>query len=424
VIASTDFHHEHAEQVRITEIIPGAASTIIKFSPDQALEFYHHSGDENVKDYQGTNTVFSMRAEVGLLTRSVRIQGDESSIKEKYGAHLMMHGKSERGTRGRIEYAEFTRVGQPAIIGRYPMHFHMNGDVSNSYVRGNAVHNSFARVLTIHAIQYLKVTKNVGYNAAGHNFFFEDGIERHNVLEENLAIRTRQVWSMLQTDITAASYWVTNPDNELRNNRAAGGDFYGFWYEVKPNPDGPSSTNDICPQGLPVGDFDGNKAHSYVRFGLRVFVLTQREFPCEPTKNKSDPDIYAANPSITIFWKNFETFKNQEDGVLCEFCGDMVFQNFKAADNKQSSANVYSANYSANYVKLENWIIIGKSANNNKEAEVLNDPDFYSKSRGIITPRTDKFLAEKISFHRFVDGVLPLESCSQCWHFKKWTQGG
>ena len=58
---------------------------------------------------------------------------------------------------------------------------------------------------------------------------------------------------MLQTDITAASYWLTNPLNTVINNRAAGGDFYGFWYEIKENPDGPSARGDVCPQGMALG---------------------------------------------------------------------------------------------------------------------------------------------------------------------------
>jgi hypothetical protein len=52
---------------------------------------------------------------------------------------------------------------------------------------------------------------------------------------------------MLQTDITTSSYWITNPLNTVINNRAAGSDFYGFWYEIKPNPDGPSARGDVCP---------------------------------------------------------------------------------------------------------------------------------------------------------------------------------
>ena len=52
----------------------------------------------------------------------------------------------------------------------------MNGDVADSFVKGNAVHESFARVITLHAIQFLHVSYNVGYRVRGHNFFIEDGI--------------------------------------------------------------------------------------------------------------------------------------------------------------------------------------------------------------------------------------------------------
>ena len=53
--------------------------------------------------------------------------------------------------------------------------------------------------------------------------------------------------NMLQTDITVACMWITRPKNYIENNRCAGGDFYGFWYETKKHPDGPSATTEICP---------------------------------------------------------------------------------------------------------------------------------------------------------------------------------
>jgi hypothetical protein len=85
---------------------------------------------------------------------------------------------------------------------------------------------------------------------------------------------------MLQTDISVSSFWITNPSNHFRHNRAAGSDFYGFWYEIKPHPDGPSSTQDICPQGNVLGDNSDNLAHSNKRFGVRIFKLAPREKPC------------------------------------------------------------------------------------------------------------------------------------------------
>ena len=55
---------------------------------------------------------------------------------------------------------------------------------------------------------------------------------------------------MLQTDITVANYWVTNPLNTLARNHAAGSEWYLFWYQIKLHPDGPSATSDICPEGM------------------------------------------------------------------------------------------------------------------------------------------------------------------------------
>lgn len=38
-----------------------------------------------------------MKTEVGLLTRNIRVQGDDSSVESEYGAHVMMAGSAENG---------------------------------------------------------------------------------------------------------------------------------------------------------------------------------------------------------------------------------------------------------------------------------------------------------------------------------------
>ena len=194
-----------------------------------------------------------MRAEVGLLSRNIVMMGDDNSVEQDYGSHLLLAGSAENGLVGKIAYVEFTKCGQPEITGRYCHHFHMNGDVPESYSIGNSVHHSMARILTLHGVHFLYVAWNVGYQVKGHNFFIEDGIETNNVIEHNLAISSLASNNMMQTDISVASFWVTNPYNHLRFNRAAGGDFYGFWYEIKEHPDGPSATMDVCPMGMQVG---------------------------------------------------------------------------------------------------------------------------------------------------------------------------
>jgi hypothetical protein len=75
----------------------------------------------------------------------------------------------------------------------------------------------------------------------------EDGIETYNRIERNLVVSTRRGESMLQTDLTSASIWITHPTNYIIGNHAAGSDFYGIWFEIVERPDGPSARSDICP---------------------------------------------------------------------------------------------------------------------------------------------------------------------------------
>ena len=109
----------------------------------------------------------------------------------------------------------------------------MAGDVPTSFSRGNAVHDSFARILTIHGVHHLLVEHNVGYNVKGHNFFVEDGIETNNIIRYNLAISSIATSRMMATDTSVASFWITNPSNDVYGNHAAGSEFYGMWYELK-----------------------------------------------------------------------------------------------------------------------------------------------------------------------------------------------
>ena len=112
---------------------------------------------------------------------------------------------------GRISYVEFVHVGQAFQLGRYPIHFHLEGSVHDSYIIGNSVHHTFNRAFTIHGVSFLRLFKNVAYHTMGHTYFFEDAIETKNILEDNIAFLTRASASLLNTDMTPASFWITNP---------------------------------------------------------------------------------------------------------------------------------------------------------------------------------------------------------------------
>ena len=112
----------------------------------------------------------------------------------------MLHAGGEKPVIGRIENIELTDVGQAFKLGRYPIHFHMSGNVQGSYIRNNAIHQTYNRGVTIHGVYYLAIQNNVIYNSMGHSVFIEDAIETNNLIEGNLVVDTRRSWSLLNTD--------------------------------------------------------------------------------------------------------------------------------------------------------------------------------------------------------------------------------
>lgn len=81
-----------------------------------------------------------------------------------------------------IARSEFTRMGQAGILGVYPIHFHMVGDVSGkAYVRHNSIHHNYQvryryiwiskllqRCVVIHGTHNLLVQGNVAHETFGH----------------------------------------------------------------------------------------------------------------------------------------------------------------------------------------------------------------------------------------------------------------
>jgi hypothetical protein len=242
VIAPTTYSGRDAEQRTIKEITNVDSNPVIKF--DGPLLTKHYAGVQNF----GAESI-EMRAEVGLLTRNVKFQGDpEHSPDNQYGAVIICHSPGDESTICRIDGVELTMVGQAFILGSYPIHFHMIGTVHKSYVRNNAIHHSFNRATTIHGVHYLRVQNNVAYHTMGHTIFIEDAVESKNLIEGNLILDVRRSWSLLNTDQTPASIWITNPDNIIRNNHAGGSDRYSYWYDLQETAIGPSFDANVCPE--------------------------------------------------------------------------------------------------------------------------------------------------------------------------------
>ncbi|GAM24877.1 hypothetical protein SAMD00019534_080520 [Acytostelium subglobosum LB1] len=237
------------------------------------LKFYHYAGLE----YQ---------VEVGLLSRRINLQSHAPDTTGSFGGHVLITGEAQlAGVAG-------TRMGQQNIIGRYPFHFHMAKTVKKSYITDCSVVSSFYRCYTIHATNNLTVSNNVAYDASGHCYYIEDGVEENNTLSYNLAAFIHYIlapangygqsgeYYAAQTglaqpaDITASGFYITNCYNTFIGNAASGG-WGGFSIPNLIKPIGPSRTVNIAPHERPFIKFEGNTAHStgyYWPFGSCIYV--------------------------------------------------------------------------------------------------------------------------------------------------------
>lgn len=303
IVASTDFNADLSE-VRTIQSVSADGKTI---TLDKPLNWQHYG---KIWSWPGGRDYVDERAEIGLLTRSFKIHGDitdgESNLPwNGLGSQIFINA----GSSVQISGVEFFACGQRGQLARYPIHFHMSGDMQGSIVEKCSFHDTFQRCLTVHGTNYLNIQDNVAYNSTGHCYFIEDGTERYNKFIHNLGVVAKQPccpdydgkyavggsqWTadtrLLATDSEPSIFWITHPHNDFINNSAVGGQF-GYWYSLPAAPIGVSYqdplTNKqlIFPRVTQAGTFYGNKAHSCNEDGLFIDRGITENPPC-PTGTK------------------------------------------------------------------------------------------------------------------------------------------
>ena len=406
ILATTSYNIEESEVL----IIASVSENILTLTTP--LLYDHYAATELYgEDY------IDMRAEVGLLTRNIKIRGDDNSPSMQYGVHIMLFSPGDENTIGRIENLELFYAGQAYNLGRYPLHFHLIGDVTESYIRNNSIHDTYNRATTVHGVYYLTISNNVAYNTMGHTYFIEDGIESQNSFINNLGITTRSSFSLLNVDQTPATFWITNPSNYIIGNHAVGSDSYGFWYSMTLHPTGPSTTANIWPEFNSLGQFENNVAHSLAKYGLRIF---HRFFP-STIPGQSIQNMSLANrwdvPSqpITANMINFTAWKCIFDGAICEDVGDIRFINFKIADCVEAGIETTYTNWTQwyNTTRVQNALIIGNS---------LNTQNMNAGTVGLLTSQTDGLLVDGAKFHNFDIAQLQYPLADESHSFKSPTR--
>lgn len=342
-IASSSYWARHDEERTITHV-DGA-----RIELDRPLDRMHFG---ELQSFAGRT--MDERAEVALLSRNVVIRSSDDAGEDGFGGHMMFM----EGAEARLDGVELDRMGQRGLLRRYPVHFHMDGSATDSYLRRSSIHHSFNRCVTIHGTSDLKLKGNVCFEHLGHGFFLEDGAETGNVLVNNLGFGTRDVKDgLLPSDRRAATYWITNPDNELIGNVAAGSESIGFWYALPEHPTGLSGSTDVWPRRIPLGSFRGNVAHSNEDTGLNVDHGPRPDGTTQatwyrPVSDPSDPD---STPVPAVF-EDFTAYFNRDRGVWLRGENHEV-RRAMLADNRAG------ATFASEESFLTDSVVVGESAN-------------------------------------------------------------
>jgi len=384
VLASTDFNPRQAEERTITAV-SGNALTL-----DTPLAYMHFGEITYGVDERG---------EVGLLSRNIKVEASPDAETSYFGGHIM----AMAGSKMFISSVELDRMGQNMHLARYPIHWHIVGDAPGQYIQNSSIHDTYSRCVTIHGTNDVRVQNNVTYNTVGHCFFLEDGIEHGNSFIHNLAIQTKchptkpcvptnlaangerdanykdraayskmsfhSGYTLLPSDNTVASYWITNPDNSFIDNVAAGSDENGFWLSLPQHPQGAFKDAEISktiwPRRTPLRAFRGNVAHS----NFDGFLFDRNIYPDNTFGLATIPFLPLANPAdldsevLESHFDNLTSYKNRNGGLWGR--GDMfVYSHAKFADNAigmtQAAGDIGSERFNS---RLVDSLIVGETDN-------------------------------------------------------------
>ena len=379
VLASTDFDPKQAEE-RTVAAISGNTLTL-----DKPLQYMHFGEITYGVDERG---------EVGLLTRNIKIQASDDAARSYFGGHIM----AMAGSKMYVSGVELNRMGQNLHLARYPVHWHIEGDGQGQYLQNSSIHNTYSRCVTVHGTDNVRVENNITFNNVGHCFFLEDAVETGNQFIHNLAILTKchpdgtpcvptnlgpfgatadgknfnlagqdAKDILLPSDNTAASFWITNPNNIYRDNVAAGSESTGFWFALPEHPTGAfldrAGSSDIWPRRMALGEFKGNTAHSnFDGFLSDRGPKSDGHFAVGGHIALADPSD-ANSPRVETVIEDLTSYKNRNSGMWVRGERD-TFKNLKVADNAIGYTHASGALGGSGFTsRVVDSLFVGESAN-------------------------------------------------------------
>ncbi|WP_394225390.1 G8 domain-containing protein [Pseudoalteromonas spongiae] len=374
VITSSGFDFNEAEKRTIVSI------------NNNIIEFHEPLNNSHIGrvDFLLPNTqglIINESSEVVNLTRNIKIRALSPIDSNKmHGGHVMVMGGAMPGS-AFIDGVEFSEVGQMGVTGRYPFHWHKVGDATGQFIRNSSIHNSYNRCVVVHDTNNALVENNSCYDHFGHGFFLESGKEIDNHLLNNIGIGSKLVpneqFSQLISEKASsfeqptrfaapATFWISNPDNTVEGNIAAGSEGTGFWMsfdqQSKKEQDCIDDNKNCPAMYRNTKAFNNNIAHSsivgFTHDGGRPLLNNQGV--SNEHNNQELVNIHYT-PEIVPVFGELKAYKNALTGIYYRGT-NAIFDRAVLANNGVSIFFAYEQ-------ELRNSAIIGQT-------DTLKDEDF------------------------------------------------
>jgi len=391
VVAGTDFAPDTADIVQIAAIAPSPATGTTVITTQQALVNYHFGGPSptcmtgdfycgpstaSLKDGADKNYGVDERAEVGLLTKAVRMTSitpnpykDEKLITpQPAGLHWGAEVKIESGFNvAEMAGVELSKFGGDQD-GQFPIYVTGNGN-NPPVISSNSIHHSYNKCIALSGLTNATIKDNVCARVVGDMYYLQTGAEQNLTFTHNLGVgamsnafalnpavtlppyqawwpgdnltdqptancplpgtatvyncydgftvpftdNSKQTLKVFQTQPYASSgFWITNPANNLQANSIAGCQDQGIGYWY--NLISNNGPSDPGTSNLPLGMVTNNRAH-----GCYYGLDTPAQDPSTSNGN--------TNNGNTIRNSNYAPQDSMQRDLLAHFDGITVTRN-------------------------------------------------------------------------------------------------
>ncbi|GFN92112.1 fibrocystin-l [Plakobranchus ocellatus] len=170
LLTTTDYNSWHTETFTITSVSGNVISL------NDSVRFTHLAYNTTID-----GTTLEMKAEVALLTRNIKIEGNEytGSESESFGARVLVgqtfYDGEQRAGFGQFSNVEFFHTGQEGFTENYDARFSLTfmdttstpGQIMYSFVKRCAFHNGYSTAIGAFAIQGLEIDENTVHHTVG-----------------------------------------------------------------------------------------------------------------------------------------------------------------------------------------------------------------------------------------------------------------